>query len=645
MADLAPGDVFAGYRIEAVAGRGGMGVVYRATERALDRTVALKLITPALAGDPEFRARFTRESRAAASIEHPNVIPIFAAGSEQDVLFIAMRFVDGEDLRGLLRREGPLAPWRAVRIVAQVADALDAAHERGLVHRDVKPANVLLTAGGHAYLTDFGLTKRAGDATQASRGDGWVGTLGYTAPEQIRGERVDARADVYALGCLLYAAVTGRPPFDADSDEAVLYNHLHAEPPTTGGPFDPVVRRALAKDPAERYPSAGDLGRAALAATGEPVPDEPERTVARGPAAPARESETVASPGATAPTALAPPARRRRTAPLLALGAVLLVGAGAGAAVLARGGDDGGPARTASTVSPEPKPAPAARVVETVEVGPRPNALVVAGGLVWTTGFPQDRLRLVDAETGRRRPSIPIPAGTTSMAAGRGSVWVTNQRERTVTRFGVESRRRIGDPVAVAGQPVAVAVTEGAVWVGSRTGAGSGRQTQLLQKLDPRTGALLNTVLIERGVENIAVGAGAVWVTNRFANTVTRVNTRTGRQDLINVGREPEGVDVGGGYVWVANEGDGTVSRIDPDTNGEARIDVGLDPRGVAAGRRAVWVTGYAASQAQRLDPRDDGRPIGDPVRTDLNPFKLALSGDSVWLTAVGDGTVQRIDF
>src|SRR3954464_11109740 len=196
MADLAPGDVFAGHRIDDVAGRGGMGVVYRAVQLALDRIVALKLITPALAGDPEFRARFVRESRAAASIEHPNVIPIFHASSEQDVLYISMRFVDGEDLRALLRREGRLDPRRASRIVAQVAAALDAAHERGLVHRGVKPANVLLTSTEHVYLTASGLITRTGEgATQISR-PGLVGTLGYVAPEQIRSDRVDAHSDV-----------------------------------------------------------------------------------------------------------------------------------------------------------------------------------------------------------------------------------------------------------------------------------------------------------------------------------------------------------------------------------------------------------------------------------------------------------------
>jgi serine/threonine protein kinase len=249
--DLEPGDVFAGHRIEGVAGRGGMGVVYRATELALDRVVALKTISPELAADPAFRARFVAESKAAAGIDHPNVLPIFSAGEVDEVPFIAMRFVEGEDLRSLLRREGALPAERAAAIVAQVASALDAAHARGIVHRDVKPANVLLDRADHAYLTDFGLTKRLHSSASASvtRAGGWVGTLGYVAPEQIRDERIDHRADVYALGCVLHHLVAGTPPFERSSDEAMLWAHLHADPPPTGGPFDAIVRRALRRTP------------------------------------------------------------------------------------------------------------------------------------------------------------------------------------------------------------------------------------------------------------------------------------------------------------------------------------------------------------------------------------------------------------
>ncbi len=189
MPDLNPGDVFAGHRITGVAGRGGMGVVYRAVQLDLDRAVALKLIAPQLAEDPGFRERFVRESRLAAAIDHPNVIPNYYTGEYEGALYIAMRYVEGSDLRTLVRAAGRLDPERAAHIVAQVASALDAAHERGIVHRDVKPANVLLGASEHAYLTDFGLTKRISSHSGQTHAGGWVGTLGFVAPEQIRGER------------------------------------------------------------------------------------------------------------------------------------------------------------------------------------------------------------------------------------------------------------------------------------------------------------------------------------------------------------------------------------------------------------------------------------------------------------------------
>src|SRR4051812_4140007 len=309
MGELEPGSVFAGHRIEAVAGRGGMGVVYRATQLALDRTVALKVIAPGLLEDQTVRSRFVRESKVAASIDHPNVIPIYYAGEEGGVAYLAMRYVAGDDVRSLVRREGHLAPERAARIVAQLGAALDEAHAAGLVHRDIKPANVLLTAEDHVYLTDFGLTKHALSVAGTTKPGHWVGTLDYVAPEQIRGERIDARADVYALGCLLFFPLTGVVPFRRDSDEARLWAHLSEPPPKPSAlvpevptAFDSVIERALAKDPEERYPSAGDLGRAAVAAAANRRPAERERLVAKGAAAPV-ESPTVtaeARPGAHA---------------------------------------------------------------------------------------------------------------------------------------------------------------------------------------------------------------------------------------------------------------------------------------------------------------------------------------------------------
>mgnify|MGYP001137583986 CR=1 FL=1 len=286
MAELAPGAEFAGCRIEGVLGRGGMGVVYRATELRLGRPVALKLI--AAGADPSARERFEREARAAAAIEHPNVVPVYAAGEEDGHLYLVMRHVPGTDLQALLRREGRLGPGRAADVIAQVADALDAAHAAGLVHRDVKPANVLI-AGEHAYLTDFGITRVQSAQTRITSTGEWVGTVDYVSPEQLRGDEVDARSDVYALGCLLHAALTGSPPFRRETVAATISAHLHDPPPrpseTPGVPeaFDAVVARALAKDPDERFASAGSLGRAAIAAaTGRPLaPAEDEAPTVR----------------------------------------------------------------------------------------------------------------------------------------------------------------------------------------------------------------------------------------------------------------------------------------------------------------------------------------------------------------------------
>jgi CheY-like chemotaxis protein len=270
------GSTFAGHRIDAVAGRGGMATVFRATDLTLDRRVALKLIDPGLAGDPVFRARFERECRLAAALDHPHVVQVFHAGEERGLLYVTMRYVDGTDLRTLLATERRLDPARAVAIVAQVADALDEAHRHGLIHRDVKPGNILIRRRGdseHAYLTDFGITKERTAASDLTRTGFAMGTADYIAPEQARGEEVDERADVYALGCVLFTALTGVLPFERENDVDKLWAHVHEAPPALldvrpelPRGLGPVIARALAKDPDHRQSSAGELGRAARAA-------------------------------------------------------------------------------------------------------------------------------------------------------------------------------------------------------------------------------------------------------------------------------------------------------------------------------------------------------------------------------------------
>ncbi len=251
-----------------------MGIVYRATQLGLDRPVAMKLIAPALAEDETFRERFKRESRLAAAIDHPNVIPVYEAGEADGHLFIAMRYVEGTDLGTIIARDGRLAAADAIRTVEQIAAALDAAHRRGLVHRDVKPANVLISGDErrHVYLTDFGLTKNMTSAGGGPTKTGQLlGTLDYAPPEQIEGRPVDPRADVYSLGCVLFHAATGRPPYVRDNDAALIYAHLSAPLPAARelaadlpDGFDEVIASSLAKDPDDRFDTAGDLAQAAV---------------------------------------------------------------------------------------------------------------------------------------------------------------------------------------------------------------------------------------------------------------------------------------------------------------------------------------------------------------------------------------------
>src|SRR3954471_22053091 len=231
MAQLDVGTEFAGYRIDSLVGRGGMGVVYRAWQLELERPVALKVIAPEALEDDAARTRFVSEARHAAAIEHPNVVPIYAAGEADGMAYFVMRFVEGDDLRTRVRRDGALAPRAATAILQSAGAALDAIHSAGLVHRDVKPANLLLAAGDHVYLTDFGLA-RVALARESTAGSGrWAGSLHYAAPEQIRGGRVDARADVYALGGVLVFMLTSKVPFNRDSDEATLWAHVADPPP------------------------------------------------------------------------------------------------------------------------------------------------------------------------------------------------------------------------------------------------------------------------------------------------------------------------------------------------------------------------------------------------------------------------------
>lgn len=305
------------YRVEGLVARGGMGLVYRARDVRLDRPVALKVLSPELSDDDRFRERFVRESRLAAAVDHPNVIPVYEADDWDGLLFIAMRFVEGVDLHTVLATTGPMDPGVALPLLAQAAAALDAAHRLGLVHRDVKPGNFMLAGaaadrvppGTHVYLTDFGLTKRATSVSGLTRTGQFLGSLHYVAPEQIRGEEVDARTDVYALACVAFEMLTGRPPFDMDGEAGLLWAHMSTPPPSLcavradlPGAVDAVVSRGMAKDPADRPATCAEFVaglRSALVAAhdgAQAVRAAPTQVVG------SQEASTSPHPGAAHPS-------------------------------------------------------------------------------------------------------------------------------------------------------------------------------------------------------------------------------------------------------------------------------------------------------------------------------------------------------
>jgi serine/threonine protein kinase len=610
------------------------------------------------------RQRFVRESKVAASIDHPNVIPIYYTGEEKGVAYIAMRYVAGDDLRSLVRLEGRLAPQRATHIVAQTAAALDAAHAAGLVHRDIKPANVLLGPEDHVYLTDFGLTKHVLSTVGSTRPGHWVGTLDYVAPEQIRGERVDARADVYALGCLLFFALTGDIPYAREGDEAKLWAHLSAPAPkpseaASGVPeaFDAVVERALAKDPDDRYPSAGDLGRAALAAAAGRRPPQQERLVARGDAAPP-EAKTVSGERplsvtrrqSEAETVVQPVRDRRRVA---ALAVALLAAAGAGVVIaLTIDGSEqsaGAPtpaAESTATASPSPTPEPAEdpalTISEEIPVGNRPNVVHVAGDNVFVGAFRERRMTLVSAASDRRLAQRPaIGRGVIDIAGGLGSVWVAMAADRRLVRLHPRTGRRIAS-IPLPGSPTSVTVAGGAVWTGLV--AGSQDEPDTLLKLDPRSGSVLASVPYPFGIVALTGDARSLWVLNRRRARLQRADVASGQIVRTKSLGSHRGADMvyARGAVWIASPEGDAVFKVVAATGEQIEIGVGRSPRQLAVSRDRVFVANYASSDLHQID-QETSRIVGEPLSLPVNPYALAVGGDGVWVTSLAEDKLIHV--
>jgi DNA-binding beta-propeller fold protein YncE len=605
------GSTLAGYRLDALIARGGMGVVYRATHLALERPVALKVIARQYAGDEAFRSRFLRESRLAASLDHPAAVPVYDAREEDGELIVAMRLIEGGDLKQRIGSDGRLPPEQAVALLGQIAGALDAAHAAGIVHRDVKPHNILLE-GERAYLTDFGLAKALGDSGVLS-GASVVGTVEYMSPEQWRGERVGPPADVYALGCVLYESLTGVAPYSRREGEA-------AGPELPRG-LDEVIERAVAKDPVERYATAGELIEAARdRCGGTPAAT---RVLIEPP-----DMETLRLGGHIAPDGGERGGWRRwrgRYATRFAtwfivLVAILIFGTIAAAFFLLKGDE--------------------ISVSEPIEVGMPPLRIAVGAGAIWVTSAPDGTLSRIDPASREiaARP-LRLGRGVSGVTTGAGAIWVSDPRRGEVLRIDPASGR-VRARIEVGGRPGAIVFGGGRVWVADDDGAG-------VTAINPPGGRVFKRGIPPHAAPlRLAVGAGAIWVTSASTGTVRRIDL--GSADAaapIPAGRGPAGVTVGGGLVWVANSRSDRVTRVDPATRtlfGEP-IDVGARPGGIDAGTSTVWVANSTDDTVTRLGI-NDGEVQGDPVPVGPGPGAVAVGAQAVWVANNGDGTVVRIE-
>ena len=620
------GGDFLGYRAEELVGQGGMGAVYRARDLRLKRTVALKLMGPELAADEPFRARFAREAELAMALEHPNVVPIHDAGEVDGQLYLVMRFVEGTDLRVLLREEGALPPRRALAIVSQIANALDAAHANGLVHRDVKPSNVLLDRNEHAYLADFGLTRRVAEDGAQFTGARSLGTPAYLAPEQIDGRPVDGRADVYSLGCLLYECLAGEPPFVGPSRLAVAWAHLEEEPPNASernaelpDAIDDVLRKAMAKEPEDRYATCPELAAAAEAALG-----------------------------------LGRRAGRLRRALLIA--AAIIATAVLVAALVARAGaDEASPLAVGPNklIRVDPK---TNKVSAVIDVGKFPSGLATSGQTVWVYNLADRSVSEIDARTNdlvqtTSVSSLPMESWTgvsPSIVADADGAWVIGRREEdgsdVLTRVLASGRGK--HEHRVDAELVAVAVAAGTVWL-----LGRDERSDLIIRVDQRTGAVTRTMRMPDGSEGagvsaaerratsgrldgLAVGGGFVWASAAGAATLYRVDPATGAVRLRDLGGSSLRPVFGFGHLWMCV--DGAMKRIDPKTLREARTGTDLGgEREYVPGYGSMWRHDVSSETLMRFHPRTGDLAALTPLRSlrhEVVVTSIATGAGGVWV-------------
>lgn len=694
-----------GYRVESFIARGGMAVVYKARDRRLGRPVALKLIAPELAADTTFRARFTRESELAASLDHPNVLPIYQAGELDGMLWTAMRFVDGEDLDSVLSRRGRLTPDETITIFAAVAAALDAAHARLLVHRDVKPGNVLLTGhdgadGGmdlparHVYLTDFGLTKRSADVTGLTTAGQFLGTIAYVAPEQIASQSVDHRADVYSLGCVLYHVLTGAPPFARDDYVAMLWAHIQAEPPQLsaalpGAPVavDAVIRSAMAKEPSARPDSCsalvGQLRNAfGLAGqvpfrladkpagipgvrdrfAGEPADDRP--TVVT-PAAPLPTSAPpAAGPGAAGPAAAAPPAAEPAAAgpdapgrPLSLEQALISRPVPAEPSPAPTGGSEPGPARPVAVPGAD---GGAARRRAAAEADSPPTLV----------SHRRDPEPPAVADRGSRRTALVAGLVTLVVLAVGVGFWLL--RPDGTERTGAAAPRRAASPTAsVPGVPVSVAtpgvVTTVKVGNGPQGLAFSrdGRRVYVANSnersvsvIDDEDHRVVRTIGTPNQPQYLAASPtrDLLYVSTHNddggGNAIVVIDTRTSRvvtsipvEEASDSHPYALAVSPDGALIYVPDHDRAVVLVIDATTNKlAARLGVAPRPHSVAFSGRTAYVANHESNKVTIVDTARTAVVGTVPVGAAPHSIAVGPDGKRAFTANYDAGTTSVID-
>ena len=618
------GTKLAGYRVERLLGRGGMSVVYLAEDLRLGRRVALKLLAPELAEDERFRERFLRESRLAASIDHPAVIPIYEAGESEGVLYIAMRYVEGTDLKRLLADEA-LGSGRTLALLTQAANALDEAHEHGLVHRDVKPGNILIGAHEHVYLSDFGLTKQTASESGITETGQFVGTADYVSPEQIERGTVDAKSDLYSLGCVLYECLAGEAPYRSQSLMHVLWAHVHQPPPRPSehrpelpAGIDAVIAKAMAKHPDERYGSCRELVAAARDAL-----------------------------GVTGELATAGPRLGRRVRAALALLVLALAAAAAVPAIfLTGGGAEGTPLAIGpgSLVRIDPEtnqPVAAVHLAGVTNV----SAVALGEGAVWGASSLNGTVSRIDAKTVTVTNTVSIRGSPVALSVGERAVWVasSSQGDGTLTEIDAQSGRVRRIFSLGYSDPVDVAADQGAIWVAA---ADVARGNAVL-RIRPATGEVIATIPFPKKLGSIGVGEGSVWVAGAGGSLLGGVENAVWRIDpdkneVVATIRvvDPADLSVGEGAVWVLQIGPGSVAKIDPATNRVAtRIRRGTFNGRIAAGGGSVWVTNWNAGEVSHIDPNTDSIVAKFkllPARTGSplpGPVDVAVGAEGVWVS------------